>query len=369
MLTPWVRDFFAFIPHPSSLILWSMRILIIKPSSLGDIVHALPTIHRIRQRFPDARISWVVNDFLTSLLKNCPIIDERIPFQRHQYGTLQGPGDFADFLAMLQGRGFDLVLDLQGLLRSGLMTWSTLAPRRLGLSDAREGARLFYNEVVPVSRGHAVERYLCAARHLGCADGPIEFPLGSSNADQKYVDQLLAPLVSSLIPHPSSLVAINPSARWQTKLWGDDKFAELVRHLPWDRAVFTGSTADRERINVILSAIRSDSLRSTLHAPRNLAGQTDLSQLAELYRRCAVVITNDSGPMHIAAAVGTPVVAIFGPTDPALTGPYGEKHVVLRAGISCSPCLKDQCFHRPEMECMARVEVQQVLEAAERFLA
>ena len=95
----------------------------------------------------------------------------------------------------------------------------------------------------------------------------------------------------------------------------------------------------------------------------NLAGKTDLAQLAELYRRCALLITNDSGPMHIAAAVGTPVVAIFGPTDPALTGPYGKQHVVLRAGIPCSPCLKPYCTHTPRMECMSLVTVEQVLAA------
>jgi 3-deoxy-D-manno-octulosonic-acid transferase/heptosyltransferase-1 len=152
------------------------------------------------------------------------------------------------------------------------------------------------------------------------------------------------------------LIAISPSARWATKLWGYDKFAELIRRLPSERVVLTGSAGEREQIDKIAQG------------RRNLAGQTDLFQLAELYRRCVVVITNDSGPMHLAAAVGTPVVAIFGPTDPALTGPYGEQHVVLRAGIPCSPCFKDYCTNRVRMECMKLVTVEQVLKATEGFL-
>ena len=311
-----------------------MRILIIKPSALGDVVHALPTINRIRQRFPDAHIAWLVNDALASLLKHSPIINEVIPFPRHQYAELPA------LVHRLRQYRFDIVIDLQGLLRSGLMSRLTRAPRRIGLSDAREGARFFYNEIVDVPRAHAVDRYLLAARHLGCEAGSIEFPLG----------------VSAQIKS-EGLIAVNPSARWETKLWGNDKFAELVRRLPRERVVLTGSSGERDTIERIAQG------------SRNLAGQTDLFQLAELYRRCAVVITNDSGPMHIAAAVGTPVVGIFGPTDPALTGPYGKQHVVLRAGIPCSPCFKGHCVNPVLMECMKLITVEQVLAAAKPFLA
>ncbi len=310
-----------------------MRILIIKPSSLGDVVHALPTVNLIRKRFPDAHISWLINDSLASLLKNCPIIDERIEFHRHNYVKVPA------LLQQLRRKRFDLVVDLQGLLRSGLMARATLAPRRIGLSDAREGARFFYNEIVPVSGAHAIDRYLLAAKYLGGDAGPIEFPLG----------------VSSQIKS-ERLIAVNPSARWKTKLWGDDKFAELVRRLPHERVVLTGSVAEREQIEKIAQGCR------------NLAGGTDLFELAELYARCAVVITNDSGPMHVAAAVGTPVVAIFGPTDPALTGPYGKHHIVLRSGIPCSPCFKDYCTNNLQMECMKKVTVEQVLAAAKHFI-
>lgn len=316
-----------------------MRILIIKPSSLGDVVHALPTVNLVRRKYSEAHISWLVNDTLTSLLQHSPIIDEIIPFERRRFGSLTQLPRFGKFLTTLRRRRFDIVIDLQGLLRSGIITWATRAPRRIGLSDAREGARLFYNEMVNVPRVHAVDRYLLAARYLGCDSAPVEFPLGVSKS------------VAS-----EGLIAVNPSARWATKLWGDDKFADLIRRLPADRVVLTGSATERAQIDKIAQG------------RRNLTGQTDLFQLAELYRRCQVVITNDSGPMHLAAAVGTPVVAIFGPTDPALTGPYGKQHVVLRAGVPCSPCFKDSCANRVHMECMKLITVEQVLEAARAFL-
>lgn len=311
-----------------------MRILIIKPSSLGDVVHALPTVNLIRQRFPEANISWLINDTLGSLLTHCPIIDEVIGFPRHQYARLPA------LVRRLHQSRFDIVIDLQGLLRSGVISWLTRAPRRIGLSDAREGARFFYSEIVDVPCAHAVDRYMLAARHLGCEAGPIEFPLGVS-------EQIKS----------EGFIAIHPSARWKTKLWGAESYRALAEQLPRERIIFTGSSSETDWIGRLAQGYSSQ------------AGKTDLFQLAELYRRCAVVISNDSGPMHVAAAVGTPVVAIFGPTDPALTGPYGDQHVVLRAGIPCSPCFKGHCTNRVHMECMKLITVEQVLAAAKPFLA
>ena len=325
-----------------------MRILIIKPSSLGDVIHALPAVNLIRRRHPYAEISWLINDTLVSLLKNSPVIDELIPFPRQQFGRLTQFPKFCDFLDGLRIHEFDLVVDLQGLFRSGLMAWATNAPRRVGLSDAREGAQLFYTEIVKTRRLHAVHRYLLTSRYLDCESGPVEFPLGSSAEDELVVEKLL--------PKSRPLIAVNPSARWGTKLWGADNFAALLDRLPADQIVLTGSASEAGEVEKIG------------RGRCNLAGKTDLAQLAELYRHCALLITNDSGPMHLAAAVGTPVVAIFGPTDPNLTGPYGKRHIVIRSGISCSPCLKPYCAHVPQMECMDLVSVEQVLAAANPFL-
>jgi heptosyltransferase-1 len=286
-----------------------MRILIIKPSSLGDVIHALPTVNLIRRQFPDAHLTWLINAELSSLLKNCPVINDRIEFHRHESGT------WWSLLRRLRREHFDLVVDLQGLFRSGLFAFVTGAARRVGLSDSREGARWFYTEIVPVRREHAVTRYLRVTGQTG----PIEFPLGVGDRKRE------------------NLIALNPLARWESKIWGDEKFSALLDRLPADRVVLIGSARERDRIESINRG-----------RARNLAGTLDLYELAELYRRCAVVITNDTGPMHLAAAVGTPVIALFGPTDPALVGPYGSGHTVL-----------------PNMQ---TVTVEQVLAAAKPFL-
>jgi heptosyltransferase I len=346
-----------------------MKILIIKPSSLGDVVHALPTVARIRGKFPDASISWLINAELSPLLTDCPLIDERIEFQRRQCTKLPA------LLSRLRRARFDLVVDLQGLFRSGLMTWATGAPRRIGRSDAREGARFAYTEIVAVpdsqSPGtipqrvatpgrstksvpaniHAVQRYLLIADYLECPAQPVSFPLGRDDAAVRAVDALLT------AAPPSGLIAVNPSARWPTKLWGDENFRALLAQLPRDRVVLTGSGGEVAHV----AAIGAGCL--------NLAGKTNLLELVELLRRCAVLVTGDSGPMHLAAAVGTPVVAIFGSTDPVLTGPYGSGHVVLRADVPCSPCLNPQCTNPVVMECMKRVTVEQVRVALQPFLA
>ncbi len=317
-----------------------MRVLIIKPSSLGDIIHALPAVSLIRRRYPDAHLAWLVNDGFTSLLQNCPLVDEIIPFPRHEFRKLPA------LVKRLRKNRYNLVVDFQGLLRSGLLAVATGAGRRVGFAAplAREGARFAYNETVPVTCPHAVDRNLLIARHLGCdMTVPIEFPLGTTDACRQSAAALLVGIAAP--------IAINPASRWPTKFWGDDKFAALIRQLPAERIILTGAANEAERIAGIAPLCR------------NLAGKTDLAQLTEVYRRCSVVITNDSGPMHLAAAVGTPVVAIFGPTDPSLTGPYGKQHRVLRAGIACSPCHSQQCRHAPRMECMDQVTVEQVLAA------
>jgi heptosyltransferase-1 len=291
-----------------------MRILIVKPSSLGDVIHALPTVNLLRRQFPDAHIAWLINSELSSLLKRCPVINDRIEFHRRDSAT------WLPLLGQLRRQRFDLVVDLQGLLRSGIFAFVTGAHRRVGLSDAREGGRIFCNEIVRVSRAHAVDRYLSAARHLGCPASPIEFPLG----------------LDARAP-ARTLIAVNPLARWEAKIWGDARFSALLDRLPASRVVLIGSAGERDRIESINRG-----------RVRNLAGQLDLFELAEFYRQCAAVITNDTGPMHLAAAVGTPVVALFGPTDPTLVGPYGPGHVVLRN--------------------MQEVTVEQVLAAAKPFL-
>jgi lipopolysaccharide heptosyltransferase I len=341
-----------------------VKILVVKPSSLGDVIHALPTVSLLRRRFFHAKISWLIKDALADILNECPVVDEVILFQRKRWGRARHSSEFIGFLRELRRRQFDLVVDLQGLWRSGLITGATGAKRRIGLSDARECARHWYTETVkiPTPRMHAVDRCLLAAQHLDAGREPIQFPLGRPKAARDFVDRLLG--------SEGPFIGLNPCARWHSKLWGNDSYAalaaELTRQMPEAKIVFVGGVEDRQRIASVARASGAPSDRFI-----DAAGRTSLSELTELLRRCAAVVTNDSGPMHIAAAVGTPVIALFGATDPALTGPYshgGIQHKVLRAVVPCSPCLKPRCHHTPRMECMTRIEPSRVFTELQSML-
>jgi lipopolysaccharide heptosyltransferase I len=330
-----------------------VKILVVKPSSLGDIIHALPTVRILRRAFPQSHIAWLVNENFAPILDGCPVINHVIPFARHRYNTPHGMMELAHLLAALRRERFDWAIDLQCLLRSSLVTLATGARRRTGLADGREGSTNFYNEhiKIPASNMHAVDRYLMVPRQLGIAVDNVEFPLAPDPRGPKAGLE--------------KLILINPGARWPTKRWPAPRFGELLARLaavwPDHRLAIIGSADER---------ITADSIAAAAHAPVEvLAGRTTLPQLLDLMRRSALLISNDSGPMHLAVAVGTPVVAIFGPTNPRHTGPYpASTHAVLRTSLPCSPCLKSQCNEPEPMKCLNDIEVEQVVAAAERLM-
>ncbi len=330
-----------------------MKILVVKPSSLGDIIHALPVVRILRHACPRADIAWLVNDGFAPILEGSPVINRLIPFARRRYATLDGCLDLVHLLGALRRERFDWVIDLQGLLRSGLITLFTGARRRTGLSDGREGSTNCYNEhiKVPAHRMHAVDRYLLLARQLGLDVDRVEFPLAPDPRGPKAPRE--------------SLILINPGARWVTKRWPASRFSELIACLaarwPDHRIAILGSADER---------LPAEAIARGAHAPVEvLAGRTTLPQLMDLMRRAKLVVTNDSGPMHLAVAVGTPVVGIMGPTNPRLTGPYpASNHIVLYAATPCSPCLKGECKPPKELECMTAIAVSDVVSAADRLM-
>jgi len=330
-----------------------VKILVVKPSSLGDIIHALPTVRILRRAFPQADIAWLINENFAPILDGCPVISRVIPFARHRYTTPHGIAELGRLIAALHRERFDWAIDLQCLLRSSLITLATGARRRTGLSDGREGSTSFYNELikVPAPHMHAVDRYLMLPRQLGIQVDRVDFPLAPDPRGAKA--------------GPEKLILVNPGARWPTKRWPAPRFGELLARLaalwPDHRLAIIGSPDER---------ITAEAIAAAAHAPvEMLAGRTTLPQLVDLMRRAALLISNDSGPMHLAVAVGTPVVAIFGPTNPRQTGPYpGAAHAVLRVSLPCSPCLKAQCKDTPEVNCLIQIEVEQVVAAAERLM-
>ena len=328
------------------------RILLIKPSSLGDIIHALPTAAVLRGAFPSASLTWLVKREWAEVLEANPHVDHVMPLDFSMRG-------WSSAVRAIRSGRFDLVVDLQGLFRSALLGWLSGAPVRVGFSGGREGSSLFYTRRVPVpSALHAVDRCLMLAWALGASreqSRRLEFPLPQDPAAESRVTGFL--LAEGIAPD-AILAAVNPSARWPTKQWSPASFAAVADRLQVEGAVvvIVGARADRSVIEDVMGRMR--------RPPIDLGGKTGLKDLIALFRRLRLLITNDSGPMHLAAAVGVPVVALFGPTDPARTGPYGTGHAVLRSGISCSPCLRRHCTNALRMECLTSIGPERVIHEA-----
>jgi heptosyltransferase-1 len=332
------------------------RLLLIKPSSLGDIVHAMPTLAALRERFPQAEVTWLVKRQWAPLVDVMAGVDQVCSVSEGLRGWLGR-------VPALRAAGFDLVVDLQGLFRSGAMAWSTGCDRRLGFANAREGSPMFYTSrvAVPSVPMHAVDRYLLVAEALGAArPTQPQFEFVDRSEDRQAVETMLA---RAGIVAQQPWVAMNVSARWETKRWPPQHFAEAADRLSQTHGlpvVLIGGPAERPESLAVTALMHTKAI--------DLTGQTPVGLLPGLLRRATVLVTNDSGPMHIAAAVGTPVVALFGPTDPVRTGPYGKGHVVLSHAVECRPCFRRDCARAVPLECLTAVGPESVVRAVEQQL-
>ncbi len=341
------------------LVLPPRRILIIKPSSLGDIVHALPVLAGLRAAYPHAHLAWLVGQPFAPLLEGHPLLDQVIPFDRRHFGrllqSLRVLADFIRFVRTLRRRRFDLVVDLQGLVRSGFLSWASGAERRVGFADAREFGWLFYTRRVRCPSGvqHAVEKNLHLARALSLKVDPPAFPLGLRDAEQRALRERLAGAAGRPV---ARFIAVLPGARWDTKRWRADRFAELIDRLHADGfppCVLLGAPADRAFADQILAQCST--------AVIDLIGRTSLRELSAALALADLVVCHDSGPMHLAAALGKPLVAIFGPTSPARTGPYCPTARVVALPLACAPCYRRQC-PLGHHHCMQQLSVAAVLD-------
>jgi heptosyltransferase-1 len=322
----------------------SKKILIVKPSSLGDIIHSLATLNAIKKA-GEYTVDWVVASGFEGLLDGHPMIRHLWIIKKQQWRSLVGAWRFPRDIFLLSRRlreeRYDIVIDLQGLFRSGLITFLSGAHLRVGFSDAREKSSIFYNKKLPGGKDiHAVERYLKLLRLIGIDPDEIHFPMPPTKG-------------SISVNGPYYIVV--PGARWQSKRWLPEYFGETIyllsKSIPELKALLVGSKEDVSISEEVKAYSRADCI--------DLTGRTTLKQLMQLIKGASFVVTNDSGPMHLAAAYGVPVFAIFGPTDENLTGPYGQLHNVLRAKISCAPCFRRSCKH---ITCMREVSPEMVME-------
>ncbi|HEV2319710.1 MAG TPA: glycosyltransferase family 9 protein, partial [Verrucomicrobiae bacterium] len=367
-----------------------MKILILKPSSLGDIIQALPVLRILKLQFPAAEIFWWIDSRFAPLLEGDPDLAGIVLFKREQWVSPLHWPEMVRSIQWMRAQRFDWVIDLQGLLRSAVFAWLARGELLIGLDNPREGGREGASGLYDVAVGacgasHAVGRYLSVLPALGV---PIqanfqwlaEYPAVAAGVRAKWPEaaETINPATvhssssssrrsaASPSPLPSNgrgedqggapfartrWIAIQPGARWPTKCWPAKNFAELVRlfaeKFPDARFVVMGAAVDRPRGEIISGAAPERVL--------NLCGETNLLEMIEWLRLCRLMITNDTGPMHAAAALGVPVVALFGPTDPRNTGPYGQLDNIMRIDLPCSPCLKSYCRWTNPMECLTAI--------------
>lgn len=343
------------------------RILLVKPSSLGDVIHALPVLHVLRKRFPSAQIDWVIGSAFAPLLRDHPDITRLVEFDRKRYGKMwKRPGagkDFAAWIAALRSERYDCVIDLQGLFRSGFITRATGAPIRIGFADAREGARWCYTHSLPGASAapHAVDRNLQVASLLGIEADRARFPLPISTDAAEEVRGLL----ENDGPDHINIITLVPGARWDTKRWPPERFGQLADRLAAStghRIALLGGPGELGTCEAVANAA---SVPVT-----NLAGKTSLPDLVAVIAQSSLVVCHDSAAAHLAVALERPLVCITGPTDPARTGPYDRPGAVARLDLECAPCFfrsLTQCPH--EHRCMTELTVDQVARQAQTELA
>ncbi len=341
-------------PHPSR----RPRILLVKLSSFGDVLHALPTLEALRDANPSAHLTWLVEAAYAPLLSGHPALDEVWVAPRLRPGELwsgSNPATLRRLVQQLRARPFDLVVDVQGLLKSAVWVALARSPRKVGYDRTRELSYLTLTErVKPFDpEAHAVKRYLNLAHYLGA-------PLLTSPRFRLGLDA--AADISALIPAATGrpLAVLHPGARWASKLWPAASWAHLAEWLRDQgfQVAVTGSRADQELVAEITAQCRTPLI--------NLAGSTSLAELAAILRKARLAVTTDTGVMHLAAALGTKVVALFGPTAPWRTGPFGSGHQVVRLGLPCSPCFKRHC---PEPRCLNDLTPEMVEAACEKILS
>jgi heptosyltransferase-1 len=297
----------------------SPRILIVRLSAIGDVLHGLPVLSALREALPQAYLAWVVEGRPSELLRNHPALDEIISVPR---GWLKKPSAVWNLRRRLRELRFDIAIDLQGLTKSAAAAWLSGAPRRIGFAgqDGREISRWFNNELVLPSVTHVVDRNLELLRAIAIEPRKVVFGL---QGDPSARDAARSMLEDARLD--GRIVLINPGAGWPSKLWPSERYAAVAhelgkRHAVGSLVVWAGEQEHRWAQQIVAGS----------GGFARIAPPTSLSELAALTERAALFLGSDTGPMHLAAAVGTPCVALFGPSPGERNGPYGPGHIVLQ---------------------------------------
>jgi heptosyltransferase I len=332
----------------------AQRILIVRLSAIGDVMHAVPVLNALRDALPGAFLAWVVEGRTADLLREHQALDELIALPR---GWLKSPRTVLGLRRRLRSLRFDTTIDLQGLSKSAIAAWLSGARRRIGLAgrDGREISRWLNNELVAPTRTHITERSLELLAPLGITRPVVRFDLAESPADAVFARKILG---SQQVLAPFAV--INPGASWPSKRWPAKRLAAVARHLGQSRGlkslVVWAGDEERGWAEQIVAG-------STEYA--TIAPATTLCELAAIVRRASIFVGSDTGPLHLAAALGTPCVGLFGPMPAERNGPYGPQHVSVQK-IRLTGTSRERRTAGPES--MEAISVDHVTEACDQIL-
>ncbi|MCM1512423.1 MAG: glycosyltransferase family 9 protein [Oxalobacter formigenes] len=342
------------------------NILVIKMSALGDIIQALPSLYMLRTLYPKARITWLTEPQFADVLPDEPYINKKIIFYKNDikkkpfFEKLQ---ILSSLRRELAAQHFDLVIDLQGLAKSALVSLLSGCKTRIGYCEMREGSSLVTRSIIGSHKnGHVIERYRDVIRHLGATDEKVVFPVSPSVYRNTAALRLVKE--SGITGH---YAVFFPGTGWKTKEWPLAHFARLAEQFIQAKmpVVIAGDNRDVEKGKKITQLVHQ------LPGILDLTGKTRLIELFCLLKNAAVCVGGDTGPQHIAAAVGTPTVSLFGPSSWSRSYPMRSRNsnkpdAVICATVPCSPCFKRNC--PKNIICMDTIGVEAVFEACKQYI-
>ncbi|MFH0702759.1 MAG: glycosyltransferase family 9 protein [bacterium] len=346
-----------------------LKILIVRLSAIGDVIHCIPVLHALRRKFPNAYMSWIVEDKAADILINNPLLDQVYVLPKKKWKkqglTTATCKEFFEFIKSIRKEKFDIAIDLQELFKSGILTFLSNAKIRIAHAKTREFAEIFVNKKLKAHNifdpdKMIIERYLEPAEYLGAPIDEVKFTLPPVSQEIKsHIDNLF-----ENIDKNKPVIIFSPATIWNTKHWIESYWSKLLDKLSLNNnIIFTGAKQDIDLINrIILMADTNNYL--------SLAGKIGLLELVEVFNRADIVIAPDTGPAHIANATNKPVIiTIFGSTSHKRSCPYGEKHTAISAKLSCQPCFKRKCPRKDfPMECMEKITPEMVLKIVEQKL-
>ena len=341
------------------------RILIVRLSAIGDVVRTLPAVHLIRKELPEAYLGWALEDVPYSLIKDHPEIDRFFVFPKKQIRQAVRKGDFKqakrllnEFGAELKAERFEIAIDMQNLFKSGVVTLLSGAKTRIGYGLAREGSKFFFNYyITPPYKSHQMMQFidwqLELVKRMGVTDAGVKFVLPDYSPEERVITQFL-----NKHKITGDYFCLAPGTSWSNKSWTPEGMAGLADRLSsYGKVIVIGSELDRKIANQLLEMAKT--------TPIDSIGVFNLRELAVLLRKAKFYIGGDTGPMHLAVAVGTQVFAWFGPTSPAAHGPYQAGAVIFNMNLYCQPCNKRKCDSK---QCLQELKLETVWGKVEAFL-